>query len=281
MKRACLFLSLLCAAALLGPPSAHAEAQANKPRRIASLNLCADELLVALADPAHIASVTYLARDPTGSTVAEQARALPVNHGLAEEIVPLAPDLVIAGAFTTRTTVGLLKRFGIPVIELTVPTTPEEAAAQIRQVAARIGESERGEALAAKLEADFASLPPPPEHRPGAVVVRPNGFTAGAGSMADTLMRRAGLDNLAARHPTDRMGQWTVEEIVTARPAVLVIDGSRSAGASLAQEVMRHPALAALDAHRISIPGRLWACAGPELAEAARLLAAGAEAAGR
>ncbi len=276
MRRFLLLLTLTCGAGLLTPRPGHAEVA--KPRRIVSLNLCADELVVALADRAHIASLTYLARDPIGSTVAQAAAGIPVNYGLAEEIVPLAPDLVIAGAFTTRTTVRLLQRLGIPVLELSVPATPEAAAAQIRAVAARIGEPQRGEALARRLEAGLAALPPPPAQRPAAVVVRPNGFTAGAGSMADALMERAGLDNLARRHRTDRMGQWSVEEIVTAQPDVLITDAAPGAPPSLAQEVLRHPALVASPARRVSVPGRLWACAGPELVDAARLLAEGARA---
>lgn len=274
MRRSSLLLALACAVALFVPRPG--QAGAAKPRRIVSLNLCADELVVALADRANIASLTYLARDPAGSTVTQAAAGIPVNYGLAEEIVPLAPDLVIAGAFTTRTTVRLLQRLGIPVLELSVPATPEAAAAQIRAVAMRIGEPQRGEDLARQLEAGLAALPQPPTRPPGAVVVRPNGFTAGAGSMADALMERAGLDNLARRHPTDRMGQWSVEEIVTAQPDVLITDAAPGRPPSLAHEVLRHPALVASTARRVSVPGRLWACAGPELVDAARLLAAGA-----
>ncbi len=278
MRRFSRLLWFACVAAALAPLPGRADGTAAKPRRIVSLNLCADELLVALADRGHIASLTYLARDPIGSTVAQAAADIPVNYGLAEEIVPLAPDLVIAGAFTTRTTVRLLQRLGIPVLELSVPATPEAAAAQIRAVADRIGEPQRGEDLARQLETGLAALPSPPAQPPGAVVVRPNGFTAGSGSMADALMERAGLHNLARRHPTDRMGQWSVEEIVTAQPDVLITDAAPGAPPSLAQEVLRHPALVASTARRVSVPGRLWACAGPELVDAARLLADGARA---
>ena len=59
-----------------------------------------DELLLRLADPRNVASVTWLARDPGSSNVADLAAEIPVNHGLAEEIIPLQPDLVIAGIYT-------------------------------------------------------------------------------------------------------------------------------------------------------------------------------------
>ncbi len=46
---------------LMLPVLAAAEA-APRPRRIVSLNLCADQLVMALAPPEHIASITWLSR---------------------------------------------------------------------------------------------------------------------------------------------------------------------------------------------------------------------------
>ena len=59
-------VALLSAIAHLGatdPPG--------KPRRIVSLNMCVDELILRLAEPQNIASVTWLSRDPKNSNVAE------------------------------------------------------------------------------------------------------------------------------------------------------------------------------------------------------------------
>src|SRR5829696_6392920 len=111
------------------------------PQRVVSLNLCADELVLRLATPGTVKSVTWLARDSTLSNVADSARAVPVNRGLAEDVIPLAPDLVIAGAYTTRTAVAMLKRVGVPVLELSVPTSIEQALQQIIDVAVVLGTS--------------------------------------------------------------------------------------------------------------------------------------------
>ena len=56
-----------------------------KPGRIVSLNMCVDELILRLAQPQNIASVTWLSRDPKNSNVAELGAGVPFNHGLAEE----------------------------------------------------------------------------------------------------------------------------------------------------------------------------------------------------
>jgi len=265
-------IAALLGAALTGPGCAQETA---KPKRVVSLNLCADELVLRLSDPGQVASVTFLARDPGSSNVADLARTVPVNRGLAEEVIPLAPDLVITGAFTTRATTSLLRNLRIPVLELGVPTTVEEAYAQIRTVAARLGEPARGEAMVAEIKAAVTALPPPSVHPPVAVVIRPNGFTAGPGSLADDIMGKAGLDNLADRLKTDRLGQVSVEEILVAQPDVLIVDNAADAPPSLAQSVLNHPALRRLAAERttLQLPVRLWSCAGPELAEALRLLA--------
>ncbi len=262
-------------------PTATDEGRTQGPQRIVSLNLCADELLLHLVPKERIASLTTLAQDPASSNVVELAQGIPANRGLAEEIIPLAPDLVISGAFTTRNTVSTLRRFGIEVLDLGVPKSLDEAYAQIRDVAHRLGVPEKGEEMIATLQAAIPPQSPLNPHAPRTIVVRPNGFTAGRDTLADDLMRRAGLDNVAARLSPDRLGQLPLEEIVNARPQVLILDTDPKAPPSMAGAIMQHPVLAhaAIEAQMISLPSRMWACVGPQLAEAYQRLAAGAEAA--
>ena len=66
-----------------------AAAGAAEPRRIVSTNVCTDQLVLMLAERARIASISYLAADPTMSSMSREAVGLRVNHGLAEEIIPL------------------------------------------------------------------------------------------------------------------------------------------------------------------------------------------------
>ncbi|MFJ5370292.1 hypothetical protein ACIPIA_13815, partial [Bosea sp. CER48] len=75
---------------------------AAKPARIVSLNMCTDELVLRLAAPERIASVTWLSRDPRNANMGEAARAVGINHGLVEEVLAARPDLVVAGAVYYR-----------------------------------------------------------------------------------------------------------------------------------------------------------------------------------
>jgi iron complex transport system substrate-binding protein len=243
-----------------------------KPRRVVSLNLCVDELLLRLADPRNVASVTWLARDPGNSNVADLAAEIPVNHGLAEEIIPLQPDLVIAGIYTARPAVAMLKRTGTPLAEVGVPKNLAEVRQQIRDIAGLIGEREKGESVVGAMDASLAALPTASSSspRPRAIVLNPNGATVGKGTLVDEIMTRAGLTNVAAELAIDNYGQIPLEAVVASGIDVLIVSASRDGPPALATELLRHPVLAALsDRTRVVVmPGRLWNCGGPAVVEA-------------
>ena len=244
-----------------------------RPSRIVSLNMCTDELLLRLVPPDRIASVTWLSQDPRSANMADIARRVPANHGLAEEVRAQRPDLVVAGRYTTRLTVAMLRRAGIRVVDFDVPNDLPAIYAQIREFARVVGERARGEALVSAMEASL-SEPIPAMERPGAFVLRPNGFTAGRGSLVDEILTKAGLDNLAARLDLGNYGQVPLETVVLEGASVLVMDGERAGPPSLATALLDHPVLAKLRRRlrAVSIPSRLWTCAGPGVVEAVERL---------
>jgi iron complex transport system substrate-binding protein len=270
-------MRLACAFAVAIAVLAEASAQpADKARRIVSLNLCADELVLRLADRDNIASVTWLSRDPGSSNVAALAAQVPVNHGLAEEVIALAPDLVVAGQHTGRSAVALLRRTGFPLIELAVPRSLDDVRGHIRMVAGAIGEPERGDRMIADMDdrlAAFARAAPATRRR--ALVLNPNSFTAGSGSLADKIIAAAGLDNLAPALGVDHYGRVPLEAVVTAHPDVLILDARRDGPPSWATDLLRHPVLAGLpgDTRMVVLPSRLWTCGGPAVIEAVARLA--------
>ena len=90
------------------------------PRRIASFNVCADQLVVALADPAQIVGLSPYASDPAISVVAEKARAYPRLALQAEAMVPLKPDLVLVGTWDRPLTQRMLRGLGFRVVGVDV-----------------------------------------------------------------------------------------------------------------------------------------------------------------
>jgi iron complex transport system substrate-binding protein len=272
--------ALLAAIALVLVPAAQLNA-AGMPKRIVSLNLCTDELVLRLADHANIASVTYLSKDPISANVADLAAEVPVNHGLAEEIIPLNPDLVVAGAFTARTAVAMLKQTRFPVTEFSVARNVADVRTGIRKMAALIGEPARVEALVASFDQRLASIgTSPPARRPTALVFNANGFTVGAGSLVDDIMTRAGLDNIAAHMNLGNYTHVPLEIVVRSNVDVLIISARRDGPPSLATALLDHPVLSKLGpkTHVVVMPTNLWSCGGPEVAEAIARLHAAAEA---
>jgi iron complex transport system substrate-binding protein len=262
-------LAVLLLASVVGASNA-------SPQRIVSLNLCADELVLRLAPPGTVKSVTWLARDPTLSNVSVLAHEVSVNRGLAEDVVPLAPDLVIAGAHTTRTAVALLQRLGIPVLELPVPSSVDEALAQIATVAAALGATEKGTQLIADIRSGLSEVPIAPTGSSHliAAVYQPNGLTIGKGSLVNDLLNRAGLRNLAVERRIDNYGELPLEVLLFARPDLMIINEGEDRGPALAYEVLRHPALVRRyrGARVVSVPSAWWSCPGPRLVDAVQRL---------
>ncbi|RXT23178.1 hypothetical protein B5U98_11290 [Bosea sp. Tri-39] len=254
---------------------AHADDVPAQPQRIVSLNMCTDELVLRLASPKHIASVTWLSQDPRNANMAARALVIPANHGLVEQMLALKPDLVIAGAYTTRSTVALLKRVGAPVREFGVPRNLAEMRAQIRDMAQVLGEQQNGEVLIAEIDARLAALADRPRPaNPRAIVLRPNGFTTGRGSLVDEILTAAGLTNLAAELGINNYGQIALETVALGKADILILNTTPDGPPSLAHEVLHHPVLARLGDRLklVALPSKLWTCAGPAVVDAIELL---------
>lgn len=262
-----------CLAALSAASAADA---APKPQRIVSTHLCGDQLLLLLAPRERIAALSYFAADPHLSQLAEEAAGLPRTRGLAEEILPLDPDLVFAGAFSARPTVFLLRRLGRRVVELPAATDFSGVSANIRLVADAIGEPEAGDALIRRFEADLAKLPTPTAtgEPPVAALYWSKGYTPASASLAAEAARRAGFVDLGAALGLAGAARTPLETLLRADPELLV-KASRGP-AALADLPLRHPSLRKVfaGARSYAMPDRLWICGAPFVAEAVRRLQA-------
>ena len=271
--RCCVLLAL----ALLAATPAAASEPATKPQRIVSLYLCADQLLLQLVGRERIVSLDHLVTDQDSSYMAAEAKGIPVNYGTAEEAIALKPDLVVTGPWAQRSRTDLLRRFGVPVLEVGLVDTLDGIRRETLRVAEALGEAERGKALVAAMDARLAAARATASQgpRPTAAVYMASGVAIGRGTLVDELLDAAGFDNLAARLGLDGYGYLPLETLVMAHPDLLVMDRVRPRRASLASERLQHPVLHDLfDArHVVALPERLWTCPGTFSAEAVDVLA--------
>jgi iron complex transport system substrate-binding protein len=242
---------------------------------VASINLCADQLVLTIAAHEQIRTVSWLAADPEESLLAAEASRYPLNYGSAEELLRFDPDVVIAGSYTNAFTRALLARLGYTVVELQPETTIGDIDRNLRLVAHAIARTQRGEQLVANVHAHSERLDATRgASAPAAVVVRPGGFTVGDHSLAQDLMTLAGVRNVAAEQGLDRWGSLSMETLLRAAPDLVVLTGYRASQPSLANAVLAHPALRRVRETRptVTVPAPYWACGLPQSLESADVL---------
>jgi iron complex transport system substrate-binding protein len=260
-------------ALLIGAP-----AQAQKLPRVASLNVCTDQLLIALADPEQILALSPYSRDAAQSATAAEAQNYPQLSGGAEDVLVLAPDVVVTGLFDRRATRELLKSRGVPLVEFdVVPGSLAEVKDQIRAMGEITRHPDRAAAAIARLDAAIA--------RARAVTLRRSfrvlplwrrGWVSGQGSLIGLLFAEAGLTNVASELGIGAGGFASLEAIVSLRPDFLLVSDAADFAEDEGSALLLHPALQHFypPAKRLILPERLTVCGGARLVDALDLLVA-------
>ena len=263
-------LLLPFAAALFTP----ALAEVVPPQRIASLNKCADQLLVTLVEPLRIASVSPIATDEF-SFLAERLKDLPANSGRGESILLSNADLVLAGAFESHVRRHLLARQGFEVVVLNAWTRLDDGKEQIRALSRRLGAEAEGEGLIADIDAALArsrAIAPAPR---SVLVLHRRGYTPGDSTILDEIIRHMGLVPYSERLGLPHGGMVPLERLVTDPPDYILMSESDRKGVDQGSALLWHPALLAAvpPERRLYVPARLTICGGPATPHAINALA--------
>ncbi|TZG25935.1 ABC transporter substrate-binding protein [Sphingomonas montanisoli] len=239
------------------------------PKRIVSLNLCADQLILTLADRSQIAGLTRNAAKANMSAEAARTKGLRILGTSAEEILEIDPDLVVGIPARRNAILRALKMRKYPAVDLKSADTLEDIYASIRTVSEAVGHPDRGEAMIAQMERDLAGTPGIGRHRVAAYYQR-RGYMTGAGTLVDDLMTRIGLVNLATKLGKPALSQLSLEEMVAARPDFLIVESATDKITDQGTEMLHHPALNAIP--RLHIPEAWTVCGGPAYTKAVRTL---------
>lgn len=245
-------------------------AKAAPPQRVVSFNLCADQLVVGLADSEQIAALSPYAKNPLLSVVAEQARRFRTLDWSAEGTIALKPDLVLVGPDDRPETRHMLTAHGVPVAGVGLVTDMAAAQKQIRDVAALLGHPQRGEAMVRALELARARLAAITHGASQtALVVERGGYVEGTKSLAATLMAQAGLRSPPGA-PPGFGGYVSLEKLLLIRPDILVIQDPPAQAEDQGALFFMNPAIRALypPEKRLALPSKYTLCGGPALIEA-------------
>ena len=245
--------------------------------RIASMNVCTDQLLLALADPGQILGLSRYARDGFQSWAAEDARRYRILSGGAEDILVLRPDVVVASQFDKRSTRELLKEKGLRLAEFAVPRTLDEVKDQLRQMGEIVQHPERAAAEIDRLDAAVARARQAVARKHYRVLpLSRRGWVSGSESLVSSLLTETGLLNAAGELGVASGGFASLEAIVNLRPDLILVSETGDRAEDDGRAFLLHPALERFypPSKRIVIPERLTVCGGPMLAEALDVLIA-------
>ena len=252
------------------------KASAAELPRIASINLCTDQLLVTLADPGQILGLSPYARDPVRSWDAAKAAQFPLLSGAAEDVLVLKPDVVVAGRFTKRATRELLKDKGLRVVEFDVARSLDDVKKHIRQMGELVQHPDRAATEIAKLDAAIAHVREVASRRPYRVLaLSRRGWVSGSDSLTTSLLRTVGLSNAASEMGNKTGAFASLEAIVSLKPDFLLVSSDSDFAEDEGGAFLLHPALERFypASKRIVIPEKLTTCGGFTLVDALNRLA--------
>jgi iron complex transport system substrate-binding protein len=262
---------LAMAAALLSPSAATAAAP-----RIVSMNICTDQLLLAIADPAQIMGLSRFSRDAR-QWAGDKARQFPMLSGGAEDILVLKPDVVAASDFDKRSTREILKANGQNLVEFPIPHTLADVREQIRQMGDLAGHPERASAEIARLDAAISGAKQAAAGKHFRMLpLSRRGWVPGRDSFVGAILAEAGLVSAAAELGITFGGFVSMEEIIRLKPDFLVVSDASERAEDDGRAFLLHPALERFypKSKRIVIPERMTECGGVLLADALNALSA-------
>lgn len=232
---------------------------------VASLNLCTDELILLIASPDQIMSVTHLSQQSEETPLWRRARRYPTNDGSLLSVIRHRPKIVFTMGGQGNDRQHIAARLGMRMVPIPYPQSVDDVIASVRIVSRELDRKEAGDAIARRIAALKRSAP---SAHLDAIYLSGGGQSVGANGLAADWMRLAGL-----RQRSLRSERVTLEQLLVSPPEVLLRSTYRSGQYSIEQRWLSHPLASRARAKRtLTTDGRLWTCMGPSLvAEILRL----------
>lgn len=253
-------------AVLLGLSAGRA-AEEPAPRRVVSLDYCADAHVLAVAAPGQLAALSAEA-DAVYAWTRGRAADLPRLPRRVEAILSTRPELAVTTAGADHVA-RLLERLGVRVLRLGYLDSLEASFAALRQIGAALGREGAAEQVIADSRRRMAVLADRAAalaRRPAAVYLTPSGTSTGAGTYIDALMRLAGLENALARRGIAGWYHLRLEDFARLGDVEIVVTSffADRRGHREGWRVTAHPVARRWLAARaqVAVPPGAWGCAG-------------------
>lgn len=254
------------------PEAAHA------PRRIVSLDYCADQYVLQFAEREDIVALSPDA-DKSFSYLRAEASDIAQVRPRSADVLALEPDLVVRSYGGGPQVGAFLERAGVELVQISYPATIAEVRGEVTRIGSALGKADEATALVAKMDARLARYRSFERPGPTALYMAQGGVTSGKGSLVHELMVAAGLSNFQDR------ASWNpipLERLAYERPDLVVASFfENDAGGTHNWSAARHPIaqkqLSELPVAQVE--GAWTACGGWFLVEAVEAMAKTADAA--
>ena len=241
--------------------------------RVASLDQCADQYVLALAHPHDIVGVSPRA-DDADSWLRSQAIAVLRLRPTLEAVTVADPEVVVRYWGGDARLMSALERRGVRVVQIVDASDFDGVRDNIRAVSAALGQPGRGADLIAGMDRNLMQSRGA-WNGEDALYLTAAGWTAGRGTLIDAMLRAAGLSN---NWDGPAFAPVSIERLILQPPRRYVL-GFFDAVRADRRGVGRHPSVRRRTTYRtvVSLPGSMLGCPAWFAADGSRSLARAAQ----
>ena len=202
----------------------------SKPKRILTFAMYTDQIVLGLVTSNHLVGINTLLDDPVLSNIIPIAKKISKKIGNpgAEEVLSMKPDLVIVSDWTQAEKIQSMRDLGLKVVSVKSPETIQDAKEAVSQVAAAIGEPEKGKQLIGMMDKKLEEIREKTskiksEQRKNIVLLSLMTAYGGAGCAYDDACREANVINGIAAAGLKTGQQLTKEMLIKINPDIMLM----------------------------------------------------------
>ncbi len=202
----------------------------SKPKKILTFAMYTDQIVLGLVTSDHLAGINTLLDDPVLSNIIPIAKKIPrkIGNPGAEEVLAMKPDLVIVSDWTLQEKIQSMRDLGLKVVTVKSPETIQDVREAVTQVAAAIGEPEKGKQLIRLMDDKLAEIRKKsekikPENRKNIVLLSLMTAYGGHGSAYNSACEEANVINGIAAAGLKNGQQLTKEMLIKINPDIMLL----------------------------------------------------------
>lgn len=230
---------------------------------VASMDYCADQYVLALADGNQIVGLSSEATS-VYSFFSDKAKGIPKLRGTSEEILATKPDAVLRHWQGSPKIDALFERAGIQALNIPFASSPEDALQSLINFGDKIGRGDQARAFVNERMEMRSNLKTKTITTLKALYVTPSGYTAGTNTSVNAIVNEAGLATIAEDYALQGWQPLPLEAIARTKPDLIItsyFELPRPASRwSLSQSQLVNQLLEELPV--ISLPASMLSCNG-------------------